>query len=225
MTTPAALLAPSRQPHGFSKPHPAQQHQFEIELQQGAQGFAAENVSRVLVGLGVRFLQCPVRCASICEVPPSVIGSTLKSHLSPDGVGRSPGDASWATKPAVPRGRERQLLPQQAGSSGLGTPHTRYITTTSHLVPVWEAWCPCWLKKIDKTKRKINIGEDDYLLEKRICAHKRPHFVPNPSLKFLAGPWHLESADTDFPWFGLDPGRNLKSRKCPLLNLILTTLR
>lgn len=57
VTTPAALLAPSRQPHGFSKPHTVQQHQLEIKLQQGAQGFVAKNVSRVLVGLGLRFLK------------------------------------------------------------------------------------------------------------------------------------------------------------------------
>lgn len=53
--------------------------------------------------------------------------------------------------------------------------------------------------EIKKKKRKTKIREDDYLLEKRICAHKRPHFIPNPSLKFLTGPWHSESADTDFP--------------------------
>lgn len=48
---------PVRQPHGFSKPHTVQQHQLEIKLQQGAQGFVAKNVSRVLVGLGLRFLK------------------------------------------------------------------------------------------------------------------------------------------------------------------------
>lgn len=50
-----------------------------------------------------------------------------------------------------------------------------------------------------KKKKKIKLG--DYYLpgKERIYAHRRPRFIPKPSLKILPGPWHSESADTDLP--------------------------
>lgn len=58
--------------------------------------------------------------------------------------------------------------------------------------------------------------------KKDLCSQEGCTFsIPTPSLKILTGPWNLESADTRFPWFRPDPGRILKSPRCPLLNHIL----
>lgn len=46
---------------------------------------------------------------------------------------------------------------------------------------------------------KIELREDYYQPEKGSMLTRKPHFIPTPSLKILTGPWHLESADTDFP--------------------------
>lgn len=40
---------------------------------------------------------------------------------------------------------------------------------------------------------------EDYQPEKGSMLTRKPHFIPTPSLKILTGPWHLGSADTDFP--------------------------
>lgn len=69
----------------------------------------------------------------------------------------------------------------------------------------------CNGRRIKKTKQKkgrLKSNQRRILsARKRVYAHRRPHIIPNPSLIILSGPWHSESADTDFPWFGSDPGR------------------
>lgn len=128
------------------------------------------------------------------------------------------GDAGSVPKPVfAPTG---ELPSPKKGNSGLDVPHT---SDTSWWPETWFiSRATVSMDGGSKKKRKIKFRGAYYQPEKGSMLTWKPYFSPTPSLKILTGPWHSESADTNFPWFRSDPGRILKSQRCPLLNHILT---